>query len=131
MAEGQCSVTFDDVIKAQALGAAIFKTMSFSEKEVLNVLRDLRDRSGEYLRQGIENIKAGAIYIFRETPEEIGRYPSLFHKRKRKRNGARVNGNARADSGTPPPPVEEDTSSSEPSSTMPSTQNGVAETSFI
>ena len=131
MAEGQCSVTFDDVIKAQALGAAIFKTMSSSEKEVLNELRDLRDRSGEYLRQGIENIKAGAIYIFRKTHEEIGRYPSLFLRRKKKRNGARVNGNAQADSGAPPPPVVEDTTISEPPSPMPSMQNDVAETSFI
>ncbi len=49
-------------------------------------VRDLRHRAAEYLRQGIEDVRAAAGYIFRNDDKSRERYPSLFI-RKRKKNG--------------------------------------------
>ena len=66
----------------------------------------MRNRAAEYLRQGIEEVRAAAAYLFRNDPRSMARYPSLFVRRRRKTDRAKVNGEGSGDS-VPPSPVEE------------------------
>ncbi len=86
-AEGQCNVTKQDIIKAQKLGAAILQAKSPIRLKELDELRDLRHRAGEYLRRGIETIRAGAHFIHRDDPDAMERYPSMFVKGRKRKNG--------------------------------------------
>jgi hypothetical protein len=58
--------------------------MSPSKAQVVEDVRSLRHRAGEYLRRGIEEVRWAGIYVFRHTPGELDRYPSLFKKRKKR-----------------------------------------------
>jgi hypothetical protein len=84
--EGRCDVTKDDIVQALKLGAAILKAKSPVQIKELDDLRILRGQVGEYLRRGAETIRAGAVFIHRDDPKALDRYPSIFTKGN-KRNG--------------------------------------------
>ncbi|MCP4605158.1 MAG: hypothetical protein GY847_32335 [Proteobacteria bacterium] len=50
------------------------------------------------LRQGIEEIRAGAAYIFRNDPDALTRCPSLFIKQRKKKTNGRKNGDSPVES---------------------------------
>jgi hypothetical protein len=83
-AEGECGVKLEDIAAAEELGARILEAMSPSKAQVVEDVRSLRHRAGEYLRRGIEEVRWAATYVFRHTPGELERYPSLFKKRKKR-----------------------------------------------
>ncbi len=85
LVDGQCSVTKQDLVRANELGATILMNISPSQSEEVDALQDLRNRAAEYLRRGIEDIRAGAGFIFRKRQEKMERYPSLFAGRRKKR----------------------------------------------
>ncbi|MCP4604145.1 MAG: hypothetical protein GY847_27095 [Proteobacteria bacterium] len=85
--KGQCSVTKQDIMKAHKLGAAILKAKSPIKSKELDEIRILRGKAGEHLRRGIEDIRAGAYFIHRNEVEALNRYPSIFAKGKKRKNG--------------------------------------------
>ena len=103
-AAGKCNVSKSDIAEAQKLGAAILQAKSPIRLRELDELRGLRLRAGEYLRRGIETIRAGAGFIHRDDPEAMGRYPSLFAK-SRRRKTVKNGTDAATESQTSPPHV--------------------------
>jgi len=91
-AEGQCGVSLDDIAEAEELGAKILQAMSPSRAELFDDVRGLRRRAAEHLRRGIEQVRAAAMYLFRDTPAEMERYPSLFVRRKKKNGHSKAGG---------------------------------------
>jgi hypothetical protein len=128
-AEGKCDVTLEDIAEAESVGADILRAMSPSRSEAYDDMRSLRNRAAEYLRRGIEEVRAGAAYIYRDSPGEMERYPSLFAGRKRKSGNGKANGDAAGDSLAPPAaqeneslpdtPIPEQESANQPGGTTP------------
>ena len=85
-AQGKCDVTLEDIAEAERLGARILQATISTPTGAAYDVRNLRHRAAEYLRQGIEDVRAAAGYIFRNDEKSRERYPSLFI-RKRKKNG--------------------------------------------
>jgi len=85
-AQGKCDVTLEDIARAEKLGARILQATISTPTGAAYDVRNLRHRAAEYLRQGIEDVRAAAGYIFRNDEKSRDRYPSLFI-RKRKKNG--------------------------------------------
>ncbi|MCP4603862.1 MAG: hypothetical protein GY847_25640 [Proteobacteria bacterium] len=84
-AAGRCSITKEEIVEARRVGAAILRAKSPIKTKELDEICDLRYRAGEYLRRGIEDIRAGAYFIHRGNPEALDRYPSIFARIKRSR----------------------------------------------
>ncbi len=94
-----CNVTVEDISLAQELSTSILRLKNAKEEVAkIEQLQDIRDRAGEYLRQGIEEIRAGAAYIFRNDPDALTRYPSLFIKQRKKKTNGRKNGDSPVES---------------------------------
>ena len=102
-AEGKCEVILEDIAEAESIGASILKAMIPSGSEVFDDMRGLHSRAAEYLRRGIEELRDGASYIYRNNPSEMDRYPSLFFRKKRKAMNGKTNGDTTSDSDAPPP----------------------------
>jgi hypothetical protein len=84
-AEPNCRITEDDLEAAtelcmQMILASTIQTFS----EVVHDARDLRNRAAEYLRRGVDDIRAAAGFVFRNDPEALESYPGLFSGRKRR-----------------------------------------------
>ncbi|MCP4604680.1 MAG: hypothetical protein GY847_29860 [Proteobacteria bacterium] len=79
------SLTEDEIKHAHALGNQLLDAVGPSRDEAVKAAQDLRDRAGEYLRQGIEDIRTAAGFIFRNDETHLSRYPSLGSMRKRRR----------------------------------------------
>jgi len=105
-AEGNCDVTLEDIARAQRLGAGILRAMSPSHTEELGEVKRLRHRAAEYLRQGIEDVRAAAAYVYRNNDKKLERYPSLFVRKRRKSDKSKVNGEVSTSSVAPMPVVE-------------------------
>ncbi len=84
---GRCDVTEEDVLQAQALGTRMLQLMGASNRANILELRDLRDRAGEYMRRGIEEIRSAAAFVFRHNPEFLERYPKLYSRTRKRVNG--------------------------------------------
>ncbi len=105
-AEGKCEVILEDIAEAESLGASILQAMSPSSKEEVDYVRDLRKRAAEYLRRGIEELREGASYIYRNNQAKMDRYPSMFFRKKRKASNGKTNGEAASVSNPKAPTVE-------------------------
>ena len=80
-------------------------------------MKRLRYQAAEYLRRGIEEVRAAAGYIFRNNPKQMERYPSLFVRKRRKTDKVKTADEASADSVAPAPaiaPSESDITSNTP-----------------
>ncbi len=84
-ADGSCAVTKDDLVKSRALAAKLMDAMTAVPASDIAELKNTRDRAGEYLRRGVDDIRDAAAYIFRSDPEAVERYPSLFTRGASKR----------------------------------------------
>ncbi len=122
-AEGKCDVTLEDIAEAESLGASILQAMSPSSKEEVDNVRDLRNRAAEYLRRGIEELREGASYIYRNNPTKRDRYPSMFIRRRRKASNGKANGETASDSNPTPPTVETEGSNPSPGDVSPQSPN--------
>ncbi|MCP4605314.1 MAG: hypothetical protein GY847_33145 [Proteobacteria bacterium] len=78
-------VTEDEIKHAHALGNQLLDAVGPSRDESVKAAQDLRDRAAEYLRQGIEDIRTAAGFIFRNDEKHLSRYPTLGSMRKRRR----------------------------------------------
>jgi hypothetical protein len=67
------------------LGNRLLDVIGPSRDEQVKAAQDLRDRVGEFLRQGVEDIRTAAGFIFRDDEKHLFRYPSLGGLRKRRR----------------------------------------------
>jgi hypothetical protein len=77
--EGRCDVVQDDTASAKKLSTLMLQSLTATPFGTIDELKDLRNRAGEYLRRGAEDIRDGASYVFRKNPAAFSRYPSL-HK---------------------------------------------------
>jgi hypothetical protein len=86
-AEPNCRITEQDLEEAAELSQQVIRssTTTARSEEVEEVL-DLRNRAAEHLRRGVDDVRAAASFVFRDDPESLASYPSLFAQR-RKRNG--------------------------------------------
>ena len=81
LAEGRCDVTLEDLASAKHLSTLILEGLTAAPEGDIAEWKDLRNRAGEYLRRGAEDIRAAAAYLFREDPDALSRYPSLHAPR--------------------------------------------------
>jgi hypothetical protein len=84
-AVNQCPVTLEDVARAKVVGAEMLQAMSPSRSKELDEAKDTRRRAAEHLRRGLEEVRAAALYVFRNDEAKIERYPSLFILRRKHR----------------------------------------------
>jgi hypothetical protein len=77
---------------------------------VTSLLKELRLRAGEYLRRGIDDIRAAAAFVFSKDEEKLGRYPVI--RRTRRRAGDKTEDE-------PDTPTEEVVETDEPQSGSP------------
>ncbi|MDJ0762042.1 MAG: hypothetical protein QNJ97_03560 [Myxococcota bacterium] len=82
-AETNCNVTEDEVLLAQELGAKMMTALGGVQTKEVSDIRLQRDKAGEYLRQGIEDIRAAACFAFRDDPKALDRYPSIRMAKKK------------------------------------------------
>ena len=83
-AKDRCDISEEDLVEARVLGIRIMEALNnTAEETVLAARRDIRSRAATWLRMGVDDVRAAASYIFRENPEEMERYPSLFSGRRR------------------------------------------------
>jgi len=78
-------VTEEELNSAHALGNQLLDAIGPSRDEMVKAVQDLRDRAGEYLRQGIDDIGTAAGFIFRNDPKHLSRYPNLGSLRRRRK----------------------------------------------
>lgn len=69
-----------DLAQARRLSVAIARLLDGDDPSdsSVNNRRELRDRAGSYLTEGINEVRRAAAYIFHHTPERLEAYPSLF-----------------------------------------------------
>jgi len=120
--EDKCGVTREDIARAEKLGAGMLELLSPARVEIVDEVRDLRNRAAEHLRRGIEGIHDAASYLFRNDAAKLERYPSLFvhGKRKRSNGGGATEDAPDSDVGAPAVPA----ASPEPSRQDPAIQSG-------
>ncbi len=75
-------ITEAEMARAHDLGARLLDAVGPSSDERLRKARDLRARAGEYLREGIENIRTAAGFRFQGDEKHLSRYPKLGEFRK-------------------------------------------------
>jgi hypothetical protein len=75
--EGRCDVVQDDTASAKKLSTLMLQSLTATPIGTVDELKDLRNRAGEYLRRGAEDIRDAAEYVFRKDPSAFSRYPSL------------------------------------------------------
>ena len=92
-ANGHCNVTEEDLAKAEAAGLDMFRAISIQKREELAELRNIRALAGEYLRRGIEDIRAGATFVHRDNDIALECYVSMFFLGNKRR---RTNGNGKS-----------------------------------
>ncbi|MEM9489056.1 MAG: hypothetical protein AAGC55_07925 [Myxococcota bacterium] len=74
---GRCAVTPDDLDRARQLGLRIAHALT-DDDSALGRARDLRTRAAIYLKQGVDEVRAAAAFVFRHEPDRLAAYPSLF-----------------------------------------------------
>ena len=88
--ENSCAVTKGEVARAEQLGAEILEVMGQVEAEEILGLKAARNRTAEYLRRGIEEIRAAAAFVFRNDAARYERYPALRSRRPVKKPDAKT-----------------------------------------
>ena len=78
VAKGNSAVTEQDVSDARELSARVLEHLSSVPPQEIAAHRDLRNRAGEYLIRGVEDIRDAARYVFRKDQDAMKRYPSLY-----------------------------------------------------
>jgi hypothetical protein len=76
-------ITEVDIARVDELGKSLLDAVGPSGDERLRAAKDLRARAGDYLRQGIDNIRAAAGFVFQWDEKHISRYPKLGELRTR------------------------------------------------
>ncbi len=89
----RCNVSMEEIDEARSLALRIIEIVSPQVNvNELEELRAVRDGAFEYLRRGIDEIRAAAAFAFREEPSRLKKYPSLFSGKKNRRRATK-NGN--------------------------------------
>ncbi len=89
----RCNVSREDIDEARSLALRIIEIVSpQANVNELEELRAVRDGAFEYLRRGIDDIRAAAAFAFRDEPSRLKNYPSLFSGKKNRRRTTK-NGN--------------------------------------
>lgn len=84
-AESRCDVTLDDLSQARGLGLSILRATTAGVGDAdIQRSRDLRDRAAAWLLDAVEEVRAGAAYIFRDNTERLDAYPSLYLSSRRR-----------------------------------------------
>jgi hypothetical protein len=76
--KNRCDVTEIDLQSAKRLSPVILEGLTAIPAKEMNARKDLRNRAGEYLCRGAEDIREAAFYLFRKKPAALTRYPSLY-----------------------------------------------------
>jgi hypothetical protein len=106
----QCPVTLEDVARAKVLGADILQALSPTRSKDLDEAKDLRQRAAEHLRRGFEEVRAAALYVFRNNESRLERYPSMFVLRRKRSSSSAADDEESAGSGSTPPGPETEVS---------------------
>jgi hypothetical protein len=109
-AAGKCEVTLEEVARAEELGAAMLQALSPTRSEELDEARDLRNRAAEHLRRGFEEVRAAALYVFRNNESRLERYPSMFVLRRKRSSSSAADDEESTGSGSTPSGPETDVS---------------------
>ena len=89
----RCNVSREEIDEARSLALRIIETINTQANvSEMEELRAVRDGAFEYLRRGIDDIRAAAAFAFRDEPSRLKNYPSLFSGRKNRRRTTK-NGN--------------------------------------
>ncbi len=89
----RCDVSMEEIDEARSLALRIIEIVSPQVNvNELEELRAVRDGAFEYLRRGIDDIRAAAAFTFRDEPSRLKSYPSLFSGKKNRRRASK-NGN--------------------------------------
>ena len=89
----RCNVSREEIDEARSLALRIIEIVSPQVNvNELEELRAVRNGAFEYLRRGIDDIRAAAAFAFRDEPSRLKNYPSLFSGRKNRRRATK-NGN--------------------------------------
>lgn len=120
-ANGYCNITEADIHQAKDLSARLIVLLADADNDKLSEYRSLRDRAGEVLRRAVSDIRAAAAFVYRNTPDEMDRYPSLFSGRnnRRRKPMTSVEKAQSSDSNTSPPSETTASSTEEPSMSVP------------
>ncbi len=93
----RCNVSREEIDEARSLALRIIEIVSPQVNvNELEELRAVRNGAFEYLRRGIDDIRAAAAFAFRDEPSRLKNYPSLFSGRKNRRRTTK-NGNGATD----------------------------------
>jgi hypothetical protein len=93
--KGQCTVTEKDLADAKDLGTRILAAMSDKGSTEVETWRELRNRAGVYLRDGLKRMRSAAVFAHQDDVAVAQRYPSLYSYRKKpsKPKPSKTNGN--------------------------------------
>ncbi len=84
-------ITAKELERAHDLGARLLDAVGPSFDERQRTARGLRARAGEYLREGTENIRAAAGFVFQGNEKKLSVYPKLAETRKRNKKKLKEN----------------------------------------
>ena len=90
----RCDVSREEIDEARSLALRIIEIVSPQVNvNELEELRAVRNGAFEYLRRGIDDIRAAAAFAFRDEPSRLKCYPSIFtHQKNRRRTTKNGNG---------------------------------------